>query len=135
MSESENDKAAVIETVAKPLAEVISKPQNLPYEDFAKLDIRAGIIMVAEVIQGSKKLLKLEVFFGLELGNRIVVAGIAEGYQPADLPGQQVVAVLNIAPRTMMGITSEAMLLAGRSPSGRLLLVNPHGIMLGGEIG
>lgn len=110
------------------------KPQNLSIEDFAKLDIRVGTITKAEAVKKSK-LLHLEVFFGAEVGTRTVAAGIAEAYNPDGIIGLQVVAVLNLAPREMKGITSTAMLLAGRSATGQLVLLNPNGIAEGGEVG
>jgi len=113
-----------------------AKPQNLAYDDFAKLDIRVGLITKAEAIPKSKKLLKLEVDFAEATGPRTILAGIAESY--ADINaclGQAIVAVLNLAPRTMMGIESHGMLLAGRDGFGRIALVNPGGIVIGGEVG
>lgn len=113
------------------------KLQNLPYEDFAKLDIRVGEIRTAEAVPKSKKLLKMIVNFGPEIGDRQVVAGIAESYDPNCIIGLRVVAVLNIAPRQMMGLTSEAMLLAGDTTMGGaypVTLVSPNGIKLGGDI-
>lgn len=114
----------------------VNKPQNLPYEDFAKLDIRVGMICKSDSIPKSKKLLRLEVFFGPEIGHRVILAGIAQSFfDAAALVGQQVVAVVNLAPRTMMGIESHGMLLAGRWADGRLSLVSCPGVEDGGVIG
>lgn len=113
-----------------------TKPDNLSYEDFAKLDIRVGIITKSEAIPKSKKLLKLEVFFGPEVGHRVILAGIAESFfEPTSVVGMQITAILNLAPRTMMGIESHGMLLAGRWTDGRLSLVQCLGVEPGGSIG
>ena len=86
---------------------------TISYEDFLKVDLRVGSIVSAEPIAKSKKLLKLLVSFGAE--ERVIVAGVAEYYAPELLPGKKVVAVLNLAPRTMFGIESHGMLLAAHA--------------------
>ena len=110
------------------------KPQNLSIDDFAKLDIRVGTITQAESVKKSK-LLNLQVSFGPEIGTRTILASISEAYSPETIIGLEVVAVLNLAPREMKGIMSNGMLLAGRSSTGQLILVNPNGIAEGGEVG
>jgi methionyl-tRNA synthetase len=104
-------------------------------EDFFKADIRAGTITSAEAVPKSKKLLKMSVSFGPEIGTRTILAGIAEAYNPEGIVGLQVVAVVNLPPRAMMGIESHGMLLAGRSATGQLILVSPNGIAEGQQIG
>jgi methionyl-tRNA synthetase len=113
-----------------------TKPENLSYEDFAKLDIRVGTVCRSEAVPKSKKLLKLEVYFGEVIGTRVILAGIAESFfEPSSVLGMQITAVLNLAPRTMMGIESHGMLLAGRWPNGRLQLVQCPGAPDGEAIG
>lgn len=112
----------------------MDKPPNLPADDFFKFDIRVGTVTAAEAVKKSK-LLNLQVSFGPEVGTRTILAGISEAYSPDTMVGLQVVAVLNLAPREMKGIVSHGMLLAGRSSTGQLILVNPNGIAEGGEIG
>lgn len=109
------------------------KPQNLDYNDFAKLDLRVGTVRKAESIPKARKLLRLEVDFGTE--TRVIVAGIAETYTPELMLGNQVLAVLNLAPRTMMGIESHGMLLAGHKADGKLSIALVPGVPDGGEIG
>lgn len=113
--------------------ETSPKPTNLPYDDFAKLDLRAGTVTKAEAVAKSKKLLRLEVSFGSE--SRVILAGVAENYSPEMILGNQVLAVLNLAPRTMMGIESHGMLLAGRRENGSLSLALCPGVPDGGDIG
>ncbi len=84
-------------------------------DDFAKLDLRAGIIRSAEHIEKAKKLLLLQVDIGTE--QRQVVAGIATKYKPEDLIGKEVILIANLKPATIMGIESQGMLLAAGGKS------------------
>jgi methionyl-tRNA synthetase len=79
-------------------------------EDFAKIELRVGLVKSAERIQGADKLLKLLVDIGDEV--RQVLAGIALAYSPEELVGRKVVVVTNLAPRKMRGLESNGMLLA-----------------------
>ncbi len=85
----------------------------IQYSDFAKVDIRVGRITAAEPVPKSDKLLKLQVNLGSELGTRTIVAGIAKSYDAAIALGQQVLVIVNLLPRKLMGIESHGMLLAG----------------------
>ena len=90
-------------------------------EDFAKVELRVGVIKSAERIQGADKLLKLLVDIGDEV--RQVLAGIALAYTPEDLVGRKVVIVANLAPRKMRGLESNGMLLAASvGPDGKPVL-------------
>jgi methionyl-tRNA synthetase len=110
------------------------KPKNLAYDDFAKLDIRVGTIIAAEAIPKSK-LLKLRVSFG-DSGERTVLAGIGKHFKAEEIVGTNIVAVLNLAPREMKGIVSEAMLLAASNQDGsQLHLVQCPGSTEGREVG
>lgn len=101
------------------------KPENLEYEDFAKLDIRKGTILKIEEVPKSKKLLKLEVSFGNEIGVRTILAGIAGRCFITE--GQLVLAVLNLRPRKMFDIESHGMILAASDADEKLWLANPGG--------
>ncbi|HXX17852.1 MAG TPA: methionine--tRNA ligase [Candidatus Acidoferrum sp.] len=83
---------------------------KISIEDFAKIELRVGVVKSAERIQGADKLLKLLVDIGDEV--RQVLAGIAVSYAPEDLVGRKVVMVANLAPRKMRGLESNGMLLA-----------------------
>jgi methionyl-tRNA synthetase len=90
-------------------------------EDFAKVELRVGVVKSAERIQGADKLLKLLVDIGDEV--RQVLAGIALSYAPEDLVGRKVVIVANLAPRKMRGLESNGMLLAASvGPDGKPVL-------------
>jgi methionyl-tRNA synthetase len=75
-----------------------------------KLDIRIGTIKAAEKVQGTDKLIRLEVDLGEEL--RQVVAGMAHTYAPEAFIGKQVPILANLEPRTLRGIESRGMILA-----------------------
>ncbi|WP_300463320.1 methionine--tRNA ligase [Desulfobacula sp.] len=84
--------------------------KQITIDDFAKIDLRAGIVMTAERIEKSKKLLKLTVDLGAEV--RQVIAGIAKDYAPEDIIGKQVIVVANLKEATLMGEISQGMILA-----------------------
>ncbi len=106
---------------------------TIVYDDFAKLDIRSVQITKADRVPKSEKLLHLEVYFGSEVGTRVILAGIGKDFDPTAIVGMPVVAVLNLEPRKMMGIESHGMLLAGHGE--KLSLVQCLGVPPGGEIG
>ena len=86
---------------------------EVTFEDFAKIDLRAGTIIVAEEVPKSKKLVRLEVDFGDEVGIRQIVAGIRSSIDDVrDLIGFQAMFVVNIAPLEMMGLKSHGMIIA-----------------------
>jgi methionyl-tRNA synthetase len=96
----------------------------ITYEDFAKLDMRVVTVLEAERMPKSKKLLKLKVDIGL--GHRTVLSGVAEHFEPEFLIGKQIVMLINLAPRKMMGIDSEGMILMAEDKDGKLKLLQPH---------
>ncbi|MEB2776360.1 methionine--tRNA ligase [Algoriphagus sp. D3-2-R+10] len=96
----------------------------ITYDDFAKLDMRVVTILDAEKMPKSKKLLKLKVDTGL--GERTVLSGVAEHFEPEFLIGKQVTMLINLAPRKMMGIDSEGMILMAEDKDGKLKLMVPH---------
>ncbi len=83
---------------------------RISIEDFAKVEMRVGVVKVAEKVKGADKLLRLEVDIGTEV--RQVVAGIAEAYDPATLVGRKVVLVVNLQPRKLRGLESNGMIVA-----------------------
>jgi methionyl-tRNA synthetase len=100
--------AATTAAAAAPAAAPAST--KITIEDFAKVELRVGVVKSAERIVGADKLLKLMVDIGDEV--RQVLAGIALGYTPEELMGRKVVVVINLAPRKMRGLESNGMLLA-----------------------
>lgn len=95
----------------------------ITFDEFKKVEIKVGQILKAEPVEGSDKLLQLEVDFG-EDKTRTVVSGIAGHVDLENFIGSQKVFITNLEPRTIMGIESQAMILAGRDGQG-LTLVQP----------
>jgi methionine--tRNA ligase beta chain len=83
----------------------------IPYELFAKLDLRVATIRAAEPHPNADRLLKIQLDDGTPQG-RQVCAGIRAWYDPASLVGRQVVIVANLEPRQIRGERSEGMILA-----------------------
>ena len=95
----------------------------IAYDDFAKLDLRIATVLAAEAVPKSKKLLKLTLDTGLD--QRTVVSGIAEHFSPEAVVGKQVTLLANLAPRTMMGIESQGMILMAEDRDGSLRFLQP----------
>ena len=91
---------------------------------FFETSLKVGVVVEAEEVPKSKKLLKLQVDLG-EDKNRQVVAGIKEFYSAESLVGTQVCVVANLKPAKLMGMMSEGMLLAAKDEDG-LCLVRPE---------
>ncbi len=92
-------------------------------EDFAKVQLKVGRVLEAEPVEGSDKLLKLQVIIGQE--KRQIVAGIRANYTPEDLIGRQVVVVVNLKPAKLRGVESQGMLLAATDENGGAILLQP----------
>ena len=92
----------------------------IPYDDFKKVELKIARITEAEEVAGAEKLLKLQIDLGGE--KRQIVAGIKKSYQAKDLIGKEIVVVVNLEPRMVMGIESNGMLLAASDDSGPVLL-------------
>jgi len=93
-------------------------------DDFMKVELRTAKILAAERLPKSKKLLKLSVDAG-EATPRTILAGIAESYEPEAVVGRSIVIVANLAPRPMMGLVSQGMVLAASIDGGPAMLLNP----------
>ncbi len=101
-------------------------------EDFQRVDLRVAEVLAAEAVPKSRKLLRLTVSLGDE--QRTVVAGIAEHYAPADLVGKKVVVVANLQPATLMGITSQGMILAGSADTKTAVLALDRDLPAGAKV-
>lgn len=91
-------------------------------EDFQKLDIRVAKVLKAEQLKGSNKLIQLTLDLGQ--GQRTVVAGIAETHKAEQLVGKNLIILANLAPRKLMGVTSEGMVLAAEQGGSVYLLTS-----------
>lgn len=104
----------------------------ISYDDFRKVDLRVAKIIHAEPVEGSDKLLRLEVEAGQE--KRQIIAGIGRIYTPEQLAGKEIIIVANLEPRILMGLESQGMLLASDSPEGPALLMPEREVPPGSAI-
>ena len=95
---------------------------KITIDDFAKIELRVGLIKVAERVPKADKLLRLEIDIGTEV--RQVLAGIAEAYAPETLIGRKVVIVANLAPRKLRGLESNGMIVAASLEGGKPVLAS-----------
>lgn len=110
------------------------KPE-VSFEDFVKLDIRVGHILNCEKVKKSKKLLKFTIDDGTGT-ERTICSGIAAYYEPEDLIGKDVLFVANFAPRKMMGIESQGMILSAVNFDGSLNITSLLGkVKPGSQVG
>ena len=84
--------------------------EQITFDEFKRMDLRVGEIFEAERVEGTQKLLKLEVDIGSE--KRQMIAGIDDVYPPETLIGKKIIVVANLQPATIRGIESQGMLLA-----------------------
>ncbi|HJU44207.1 MAG TPA: methionine--tRNA ligase [Vicinamibacterales bacterium] len=109
-------------TQASPQA-APQQPAQITIDDFAKIDLRTAKVLEAEKMPKSQRLLKLKVDVG-EPEPRTILAGIAESYEPEQLVGKSIVIVANLAPRKMMGLESQGMVLAASPDEGKALVLS-----------
>lgn len=93
----------------------------ITYDDFVKLDLRVAKILNAERVEGSEKLIKLQLDVG-ELGEKQIIAGIGTVYAPETLIGKQIIIIANLEPRKLMSHESNGMLLAANDENGPIIL-------------
>ncbi|MFM8533783.1 MAG: methionine--tRNA ligase [Acidimicrobiia bacterium] len=128
--EAEKGVVHVIEesqTPAEPVTQAPSAapaaPATITNDDFAKVHLKVARVLEAEKMPKSQKLLKLKVDAG-EAEPRTILAGIAESYEPEQMVGKSIVIVANLAPRKMMGIESNGMVLAASPDDGKAIVLN-----------
>jgi methionyl-tRNA synthetase len=97
---------------------------TIEFADFMKVKLRVARVIEAEPVEGSDKLMKLQVKVGDE--PRQILAGIKQKYAPEQLIGRQVVVVTNLKPRKMMGLESQGMVLAADDADGQAILLEPE---------
>jgi methionyl-tRNA synthetase len=106
------------ENQTAPIRETIS------FDDFSKLDIRAGTILECIKVPKADKLLQFRIDDGL--GGRTIISGIANYYKPEELIGKQVCFIANLAPRKLKGVLSEGMILSAENADGSLAVIMPE---------
>lgn len=136
----------------------------ITFDDFKKAELRVATIEAAERVEGSEKLIKLQLDLGVSAvapaegegqipaadsltdltsspqessgrEKRQIVAGIGKRYTPEELIGKQIVIVANLAPRALMGIESHGMLLAASGEEGPILLMPEKQASSGAQVG
>jgi tRNA-binding protein len=106
------------------------------FDDFAKLDIRVGKIIKAEVFKEARKpAYKLLVDFGEEIGQKQSSAQITEQYTVEELIGKQVMGVVNFPPMRIAGFKSEVLILGTYSEGGVVLVRPDKEVALGDKLG
>lgn len=129
----------------------------ITFDEFKKAELRVATIEVAERVEGSEKLIKLQLDLGVVFPapaaqalvegeeqapmpetmreKRQIVAGIGKRYAPEELVGRQIVIVANLAPRALMGIESHGMLLAASDEDGLALVAPDRDVAPGAQVG
>lgn len=129
----------------------------ITFDDFKKVELRVATIEAAERVEGSEKLIKLQLDLGVISSapamqvsaeeeeqapmseptreKRQIVAGIGKRYSPEELIGKQIIIVANLAPRALMGIESHGMLLAASDNDGLALVAPDREVVPGSQVG
>jgi len=102
------------------------------FEEFSKMDLRIGKITKAELVAGSKNLIKMLIDVGGE--TRQAVAGVAQYYTPKDLEGKYIAVIVNLQPRRMFGIDSNVMILAAEDEKTVSILSPDRPVKVGSKI-
>ncbi len=113
-----------LENQAPKTVNVTPQKEETTFDDFMKMDLRVATIEAAEKVKKSKKLLKMQVNSGIDV--RTVVSGIAEHYSAEEVVGKQVTLLANLAPRKIMGIESQGMILLAEDSEGKLKFISPE---------
>ncbi|TRM85330.1 methionine--tRNA ligase subunit beta [Sulfolobus sp. F3] len=100
-------------------------------DDFAKLDLRVGLVKQAERIE-STRLLRLVVDLGSE--QRQIIAGLGEYYKPEELVNKRIIVIANLKPRVIRGFESQGMLLAAGCKEDEQKGIKPRVLTVDGEI-
>ena len=101
-------------------------------DDFKKIELKVAKILEAERVEGSDKLIKMQLSLGEE--ERQVIGGIGKAYEPEQLIGREIIIVANLEPRSLMGLESQGMLLAASDENGIALLAPDKEVLPGSKI-
>jgi methionyl-tRNA synthetase len=108
------------------------KMETVTFDEFKRMDLRVGEILNAEKVEGTDKLVKLEVDIGTE--KRTMVAGVADVYSPDELVGKKIVVIVNLKPAVIRGIESQGMLLAAEVEGKATIPFFPEGVPTGAKV-
>jgi tRNA-binding protein len=111
-------------------------PGLIAFEDFLKVDVRVGRVVDVQPFPGARKpAYQLRIDFGPQIGERRSSAQLTQLYQPEDLLGRQVLAVVNFPPRQIANFFSEVLVLGVPDADGNVVLVQPErDVPLGGRL-
>ncbi len=109
------------------------KDNFIEFEDFTKVEIKLGLVIEAERVEKSDKLLKLQIDLA-EAKPRQILSGIGKTYAPEDLVGKRLAVITNLKPRKMMGHESQGMVLAASDDAGLSVLLTDKAITAGARI-
>ncbi len=109
---------------------------QIGFDDFLKVDIRVGtIVEAAPFPEARKPAIKLVIDFGGTIGRKKSSAQITKHYRPEDLPGRQVLAVVNFPPRQIGKVMSEVLTLGVPDADGEVVLIGPSlEVPMGGRL-
>jgi len=129
---SKKEHEAAAPTAKEP--EVPELEEEIQYDSFIKVDLRAAKVLSAEPVKKADKLLRIELDVG-PFGQRTVLAGIRKSFEdPEALVGRTVIVVANLAPRKMRGEMSQGMILAAGEDETNMNLVDPGDVPPGTRI-
>ncbi len=131
MAEAKAENKKVEENAKK--AENILTLDKISIDEFAKIDLRTAKVTACEIVEKSKKLLKLTLDDGTGT-ERVVASGIRKWYSPEDLLGHTVIVVSNLKPATLCGIESNGMVLAADAGEDNVKVIFADGIPAGSKV-
>ena len=99
------------------------KKDSVQFPDFAKLDLRIGLVTTAENVEKSTKLVRLHVDLGPDYGEVIILTGLQQFYKPEDFVGKKFIFLANLEPKAMMGEASNGMIFAADAGKDGAILI------------
>ena len=123
LNEEESQKASSLEEESMDI---------ITFDEFKRMDFRVGEIMKAERVEGTEKLLKMEVNIGTE--TRQMIGGIADTYTPEELEGKKVIVIVNLKTAVIRGIESQGMLLAAEVGGKAIIPVFTEDVPAGSKV-
>ena len=131
---AERAAAEAARAAAEAAQKVEPQKAEVSFEQFGAMDIRTATVLAAERVPKTDKLLKLTIDTGID--TRTIVSGIAEYYNPEEMPGKQICILANLAPRVIRGIESRGMILMAKQGDGKMRIVTPEeAVTNGAQVG
>lgn len=105
---------------------------EISFKQFQEFDLRVGKVLTAEVVPGSRSLIKMQIYFGSE--QRQCVAGISQHYKPEQLVGNKYMFIVNLEKKRMMGVESQCMIFAAEDGDNIVLMKPEKDVKEGSKI-